>query len=131
MNPVSVRGRLVTVCAIVVLSVPLVFAAAAAADRQSGKEHVLLWLLGIKIAQGQDRERLDINAATVHELQAVPGIERAQALRIVAQRPYTTLQDLSRADFSPVTIERLSKFLVVDSDWPSAFPGAPRAAPSR
>jgi predicted DNA-binding helix-hairpin-helix protein len=131
MNLLSVRGRLVAACAIVVVSVPLVCAAAVAADRQSGEDQVLRWLLAIKIAQGRDRQRLDINAATVDELRAVPGIERDQALRIIARRPYTTLQDLSRADFSPVTIERLSKFLVVDSDWPSALPGAARAPRSR
>ena len=123
------RGRIVGAGAVAVLSIPLLFGAAVAADRTSGEERLLLWLLGLKTTQGEGRPRVNINLATADELRTVPGIERPQALRIIAGRPYASLQELTRADFSPLAIERLSRFLTVDSDWPSALPG-PAPAPS-
>jgi len=129
MNPLLTRGRLAAACGIIVLSVPLLFTAAAAADRRPDAG-LLLWLLGFSMAKGENGQRLDVNSATIAELSAVPGIERRQALRIVAGRPYATLQSLARADFSTDAIARLSRFLVVDVESPSAFP-APGPAPSR
>lgn len=130
MNPLT-RGRLLAACGIVIFSLTLPFAAAVAADRPSGAGQLLLWLWGFKIAQGHDRQRIDVNSATVDELRAVPGIDRRQALRIIAQRPYATLQGLARADLSPMTIDRLAQFLVVDPDWPSALPGPAGTPTSR
>jgi radical SAM superfamily enzyme with C-terminal helix-hairpin-helix motif len=129
MNPVLTRGRIVATCGIIMVSVPLLFAAAAAADRRSDEE-LLLWLLGLRSAKGQNGQRVDINSATIAELSAVPGIERHQALRIVAGRPYATLQNLARADFSTDAIARLSRFLAAEAQWPGALP-APGPAPSR
>jgi helix-hairpin-helix protein len=128
MNPSVTRGRVPAACGIVILSLAFLFAPAVAADRPSGGGQFLLWLLGLKMAR--ERPRIDINSATVEELRAVPGMERHQALRIVAQRPYAKLEDLARADLSPITIERLARFLVVGPDWPSALPdpaGTPRS----
>jgi helix-hairpin-helix protein len=123
MNPSLTRGRVLAACGIVILSLAFLFAPAVAADRPSGEGQLLLWLLGLKISQEHEHQRIDINSATVEELQAVPGMERHQAFRIIAHRPYAKLEDLVRADLSPVTIERLARFLVVDPDWPSALPG--------
>lgn len=123
MNPSVTRGRVLAACGIVILSLAFLFAPAVAADRPSSGGQFLLWLLGLKMAREHERPRIDINSATVEELRAVPGMERHQAVRIVAQRPYAKLEDLARADLSPLTIERLARFLVVNPDWPSALPG--------
>ncbi|MDP6793218.1 MAG: helix-hairpin-helix domain-containing protein [Anaerolineales bacterium] len=40
--------------------------------------------------------KLDLNSATVQELVALPGIGRAMAEAVVAQQPYTQLQELQR-----------------------------------
>lgn len=80
----------------IVTFLAFLFSPAVAADRPSRDERLLLWLLGLKTAREHEDPRIDINAATVEELQAVPGMERDQALRIIAQRPYATLQDLAR-----------------------------------
>jgi len=66
---------------------------------------------------------IDVNSATLEQLGSVPGIDRRQALRIIAQRPYATPSDLLRAGLSPSLIERLAALLTVDPDWPSALPG--------
>ena len=111
MNPSVTRGRVLAACGIVILSLAFLFAPAVAADRPSSGGQFLLWLLGLKMAREHERTRIDINSATVEELRAVPGMERHQAGRIVAQRPYAKLEDLARADLSPLTIERLARFL--------------------
>jgi DNA uptake protein ComE-like DNA-binding protein len=85
--------------------------------------------LGVKIAKDHDQQRIDINSATFEELRAVPGVDRQQALRIIAQRPYVKLEELARAGFSSTTIERLAQFLLVDHDSPSALPN-PAGTPS-
>jgi hypothetical protein len=113
-----------------VLSLAFLSAPAVAADRPSREGQLLLWLLGLTVAGEHERPRTDINSATVDELQAVPGMERRQALRIVARRPYATLQDLARADLSLERIGRLERFLVVGPAWPSALPGPARTPSS-
>ena len=40
--------------------------------------------------------KLDLNSATVQQLVALPGIGRAMAEAVVAQQPYTQLQELQR-----------------------------------
>ena len=103
-------------------------ALAAAAERPSNAGQLLFWLLGLHMVREQGRlSKIDVNSATVEELGAVPGIERRQALQIVAHRPFATLLDLGRAGLSPELIERLAAFLTVDPDWPSALPGPPTA----
>jgi DNA uptake protein ComE-like DNA-binding protein len=101
------------------LSFPIAFfsATAAAADRPTGAGQVLFWLLGLHMAPEPGRPgKVDVNSATVEELRAVPGIERRQALQIIARRPYAKLADLVRAGFSPHLIEGLTAFLTVDPD---------------
>jgi hypothetical protein len=116
-------GRVLAVCGIVLLSVGFLVAPAVATDRSPREGQLLFWLLGLKMSREQERQKIDINSATVQELLAVPGLERRRALRIIARRPYAKLEDLARADLSPAAIERLAPFLVVDADWPSALAG--------
>ena len=121
MSPPVTRAPVFAACGMIILCLTLPFATAVAADR-SGEGYLLLWLLGAKIAEQNDQQRIDINSATAEELHAVPGVERHQALRIIAHRPYAKLPELVRAGFSPITIEHLARFLVVEPDSPSALP---------
>jgi DNA uptake protein ComE-like DNA-binding protein len=116
-----------------ILSVPLAFLTASpvAAERPTDAGQVFFWLLGLHMTpEPGEHGKVDVNSASVNELRAVPGIERRQALLIIAQRPYAKLADLVRAGLSPHLIERLTAFLTVDPDWPGALPGSP-ATPRR
>jgi hypothetical protein len=128
-NPLLSWGRILLACGIAILVTAFLSTpAAAGAERSSGSGQLVLWLLGLRTAQEQGPQKVDINSASVAQLGAVPGMDRRQALRIVSQRPYATLQDLTRAGLSPAAIERLAEFLALDSDWPSASP-RPAEAP--
>ena len=56
---------------------------------------------------------LSINRATAGELESLPGIGPALAARIVAGRPYTTVEDLDRVrGIGPATLARLRSRVV-------------------
>ena len=129
MNHPATRALVIATCGIVLLFLMLPIGTAVAASSRSGGGELMLWLLGLKIAQEQEPTRIDINSATFNELRAVPGVGRSDALQIIAQRPYAKLAELARAGMSPLTIQRLTQFLVVDSDSSSALPG-PAGRPS-
>jgi hypothetical protein len=118
-----------------VVSVGLVIASlifspalASAAERGSNAGQMMLWLLGIRMAQ--EPKKIDVNLATVDELRAVPGIQPQQALRIIAQRPYAKLSELVRAGIPPHLIHRLASFLKVNDEPPRAV-ASPSVVPNR
>jgi hypothetical protein len=107
---------------------------ASAAERPTNPAQLLLWFLSLdNTREPAERPKIDVNSATAEALTAVPGLDRRQALRIIAQRPYATLQDLGRAGLSARLIERLTGLLTVGSHVvnrapePSAAPMAPPA----
>jgi Helix-hairpin-helix motif len=51
---------------------------------------------------------VDINSAAEKELEALPGVGPGTAKKIVTGRPYSTLQDLSRAGLKPAAIEKIA-----------------------
>jgi DNA uptake protein ComE-like DNA-binding protein len=53
------------------------------------------------------RTGVDINTASVAELQKLPGVNKLQAQRIVAMRPFLSVQDLIRTGLPQKTINRL------------------------
>ena len=121
MNAVPWLGRVVVAVGIAVVTVALVFVPdAAGGERASGEAQLLLWVLGLRLAH--EPLRMDVNSATVAELSDVPGLQRRQALEIIAQRPYARIQDLARAGLSPGAIDRIAAFLTVGLDAPSALP---------
>ena len=122
MNHPPNRAPVIAACGVVIVSLVLPFGTAVAASSRSGDGQFLLWLFGLKIAQEQEQPRIDVNSATFEELRAVPGVGRSHALQIIAQRPYGKLEELARAGLSSITIQRLARFLVIDSDSPSALP---------
>ena len=128
MTPSPTPGRILAACGILLLSLALLSAPAAASDRSVDGGQLLLWLLGLSLAPEHQRPKIDINSATIEELRGVPGIELRQALRIIGERPYAKLEDLARVGLSSSSIRRLAGFLAVDPDWSSALPatvGAP------
>jgi DNA uptake protein ComE-like DNA-binding protein len=78
---------------------------------------------------------VDLNAATQAQLEALPGVGAATAKKIIAGRPYASVQDLSRAGVSAKTITKITPMVTVSGSAaaapaPPAAPAAP-AAPSR
>jgi DNA uptake protein ComE-like DNA-binding protein len=52
-------------------------------------------------------EKVDVNSASQGELEALPGVGAATAKKIVANRPYSSVADLSRAGVSASTIDKI------------------------
>jgi DNA uptake protein ComE-like DNA-binding protein len=97
-------------------SIVLASVAPAAAERPTDPAQLLLWLLSMG-ASGERTPvtKIDINSASVDRLTAVPGVDRRQALQIIGHRPYAKLEELVRAGVEPRVIERLARFLSVES----------------
>ena len=53
------------------------------------------------------RTGVDINTASVAELRKSPGVNKLQAQRIFAMRPFLSIQDLIRTGLPQKTINRL------------------------
>lgn len=58
---------------------------------------------------------VDLNTASPKELEALPGVGKATAKKIVAGRPYSSVADLSKAGVSAKTIEKISPLVTVSS----------------
>src|SRR5436305_12263474 len=79
--------------------------------------------------------KIDINTATVSDLEALPGIGAEFADAVIAQRPYKSVEDLKRVPgFTEAKIQALRDMLVA-SPVPPPSPQAPNrsntATPSR
>lgn len=75
---------------------------------------------GVKVA-------IDLNTATQAQLEALPGVDPATAKRIIAGRPYTSVDELSKANVPPETIEKIRPMVKV-SPTGTAAGGAARGA---
>ena len=114
MNPVAIGISLFA--GLLLLSCPALTRPAMAAERPTNPAQLLLWFLSLDGPRDQgERQKVDVNSATAEALTAVPGIDRRQALKIIAYRPYASLQDLVRAGLSARFIDRLTRLLTVDS----------------
>jgi len=71
---------------------------------------------------------VDLNTATPEELEALPGVGKATAKKIVAGRPYTSADDLARAGVSKKTIAKIAPLVTVSPG--AAPPAAGTAAPA-
>lgn len=73
---------------------------------------------------------VDLNTASPKELEALPGVGAATAKKIVAGRPYGSVDELVKAGVSAKTVEKLRSSVVVGSAPPRAATPAPRAPPA-
>ncbi len=68
---------------------------------------------------------VDLNAASQSELEALPGVGAVTAKKIIAGRPYSSVDDLSKAGVSARTIEKIRGNVTA-----SGSAGAPATEPS-
>jgi hypothetical protein len=71
---------------------------------------ILAWGLAISPSQAfaaKGKDKIDINSATQAELENLPGVGAATAAKIIAGRPFSSVQDLSRAGVSAATIDKI------------------------
>jgi competence protein ComEA len=88
----------------------------------------ILLLLGAPIAYVHaQKAQLDLNNASQKELEALKGVGPATAKKIIAGRPYKSVDDLSKAGLSTKQIESLKPFVTVGSAVPAQAPAAPVA----
>ena len=59
-------------------------------------------------AGGGSSARLDLNRASEKDLEALPGVGPATAQKIIAGRPYTSVDDLARAGVPKSTIDKIA-----------------------
>jgi competence protein ComEA len=72
---------------------------------------------------------VDLNTASMKDLEGLPGVGEATAKKIVAGRPYASVDDLAKAGVSKSTIEKLRPGATV-SGAPAARAAAPASAPA-
>ena len=59
--------------------------------------------------------KVDLNSASAAELEALPGVGAATAKKIIANRPYSSVADLSRAGVSASTMNKIRDKVLVGS----------------
>jgi DNA uptake protein ComE-like DNA-binding protein len=84
---------------------------------------VLVWGLAISpspaLAAGA-KDKVDINSASQADLEALPGVGAATAKKIIAGRPFSSVQDLSRVGVSAATIDKIKPLVKAGRGAPAA-----------
>jgi DNA uptake protein ComE-like DNA-binding protein len=73
---------------------------------------------------------VDLNTGSQKDLESLPGVGAATAKKIIAGRPYTSVQDLSRAGVPAKTITTITPLVTVGAAPASAAAPAPAPAPA-
>lgn len=71
------------------------------------------------------QERVDLNKASEQELEALKGIGPATAKKIIENRPYKSVDELSKAGVPAKTIQGLKPYVTVGRPAPAAKPAKP------
>jgi Helix-hairpin-helix motif len=74
--------------------------------------------------------KVDLNSASETELDKLPGVGKATAKKIIAGRPYQSVDDLSKAGVPKSTIEKLAPLVTVGTTPPPSTAATPPAAPA-
>ena len=70
--------------------------------------------------------KVDVNTASQKDLEALPGVGAATAKKIIANRPYASVADLSRAGVSKKTIDEITPMVTASaSSAPPEIPARP------
>jgi competence protein ComEA len=75
--------------------------------------------------------KVDINSASVKDLEALPGVGAATAKKIIAGRPYASVADLSKAGISASTITKITPLVTVGAAPAPAPAPADKSAKTR
>ncbi len=73
---------------------------------------------------------VDLNSASEKDLNALPGVGPATSRKIIAGRPYASVEDLAKAGVSKSTIEKIRGQVTVAGGAPAAKNPAPAAPPA-
>lgn len=73
--------------------------------------------------------KVDLNTASEKDLDSLPGVGPATAKKIIAGRPYSSVDNLSKAGISATTIKKIAPLVMV-SDGAAATKNATASAPS-
>jgi len=73
---------------------------------------------------------VDLNTASEKELEGLPGIGKATAAKIIAGRPYASVDDLAKAGVSKSTIGKITGLVTVGAAAPAPAAKAPAPAPA-
>ncbi len=84
---------------------------------------VMVLVLNVPSTLGQAKKALiDLNSASEKELEALPGVGPATAKKITENRPYKSVDELSKAGLSAKKIEALKPLVTVGAAAPAAKP---------
>src|SRR5512137_2559159 len=89
-------------------------------------------VLGVLAGSGLAQKKVDLNAASEKELEAIKGVGPATANKIIANRPYKSVDDLEKAGMSDKRIKEIAPYVTVGAVPEAAAPtkAAPSAAPA-
>src|SRR5262245_56829657 len=71
--------------------------------------------------------KLDLNTASLEQLQKLPGLNEATAKQIIAGRPFKSVDELQKVGLSKPTIDKLAPMLTVGDVAKEASPSEPAA----
>lgn len=74
---------------------------------------VLLMVSGGAAPAAEKKEKVDLNTASMSELESLPGVGPAIAKRIVDNRPYSSVAGLSKAGVPDATVSKLKGMVTV------------------
>jgi competence protein ComEA len=109
---------------------PLVSVGAAAASAPAEKPAKARPAREEKKTEASAPSAVDLNRASMKELEALPGVGAATAKKIVAGRPYASVADLSRAGVPASTVEKVKSLVVVTPARGAASAPAAAAPPA-
>lgn len=75
--------------------------------------------------------KIDLNTATQGELEALPGVGPATAKKIIAGRPYSSVNDLSKAGVSAKTVDAITPMVTAGAPAAALSPASPPPVASK